>query len=77
MPRSLSSVSTCKPSLVIAVNPTQNINYITHGDNTLTYIDGWTNTVHQVERSWRSKHERCFRNGHLLERRVCRQQSFQ
>lgn len=27
---------------------TQNIIYVTQGDNTLTYIDGWTNTIHKI-----------------------------
>ncbi len=45
----LSTVSTGSPTVGLAVNPTQNIIYVTHGDNTLTYIDGWTNTVHQVK----------------------------
>ncbi len=43
----LSTVSTGATSRAIAVNPTQNIVYVTQGDNTLTYIDGWTNTVHK------------------------------
>src|SRR5271157_2607940 len=44
----LSTVNTGAPSVGLAVNPTQNIIYVTHGDNTLTYIDGWTNAVHQI-----------------------------
>ena len=53
----LSTVSTGAPTVGIAVNPTQNIIYITHGDNTLTYIDGATNTVHQVADPGAAKHD--------------------
>jgi len=44
----LSTVSTGAASRGIAVNPTQDIIYVSQGDNTLTYIDGATNTVHKI-----------------------------